>query len=141
MPDATAHEGNDLDSIDWSCSGDEGGDSRMLVDRGPPAAAAHSLSGCDHRARKDIAVMKLKLDLHDVYNRGGDIRPRTAGDLSTRPCQRPPHGRDHSWEGLRRTQKHVLRFLDQKEIKAQYHRVEKDPKELRTGLRCTSAWK
>jgi len=24
--------------------------------------------------------------------------------------------------------KHVLRFLDQKEIKAQYHRVEKDPK-------------
>jgi hypothetical protein len=52
--------------------------------------------------------MKLKLDLHDIYNRGQDI--------------------DKALRAIIDEKKHVLRFLEQREIKALYHRVEKDSK-------------
>jgi DNA-nicking Smr family endonuclease len=70
--------------------------------------------------------MKLKLDLHDIYNRGGDIDRalRAVIDEAIEKGVRlveiiPGKGRGQ-------LKKHVLRFLDQKEIKVLYHRVEKD---------------
>jgi DNA-nicking Smr family endonuclease len=70
--------------------------------------------------------MKLKLDLHDIYNRGGDIDRALraiideAVDKGVRLVEIIPG------KGSGQLKKHVLRFLDQKEIKALYHRVEKD---------------
>jgi DNA-nicking Smr family endonuclease len=70
--------------------------------------------------------MKLKLDLHDIYNRGGDIDRALravideALDKGVRLVEIIPG------KGSGQLKKHVLRFLDQKEIKALYHRVEKD---------------
>ena len=70
--------------------------------------------------------MKLKLDLHDIYNRGGDIDRALravideAIDKGVRLVEIIPG------KGSGQLKKHVLRFLDQKEIKVLYHRVEKD---------------
>ena len=70
--------------------------------------------------------MKLKLDLHDIYNRGGDIDRalraviEEAVDKQVRLVEIIPG------TGSGQLTKRVLRFLDQKEIKALYDRVEKD---------------
>src|SRR2546423_1555074 len=45
----------------------------------------HDLSPCcDHLLRTTMAGMKLKLDLHDIYNRGADL-DRAQQRSSTRP--------------------------------------------------------
>lgn len=70
--------------------------------------------------------MKLKLDLHDIYNHGDDIDRALravideAIDKGVRLVEIIPG------KGSGQLKKHVLRFLDQKEIKVLYHRVEKD---------------
>ena len=70
--------------------------------------------------------MKLKLDLHELYNRGGDIDRALrsvideAVEKGVRLVEIIPG------KGSGQLKKRVLRFLDQKEIKALYHRVEKD---------------
>ena len=77
-----------------------------------------------------MGPVKLKLDLHDIYNRGGRDRPRAAGDHGRGRGQEGQAGRDHPGQGQRALKKHVLRFLDRKDIKALYHRVEKDSDNL-----------
>ena len=72
-----------------------------------------------------MADMKLKLDLHDIYNRGGDI-DRTAGDHQRGRYHEAPLVEIIPGKGSGALKKYVLRFLEQKEIKSQYHRVEKD---------------
>ncbi len=70
--------------------------------------------------------MKLKLDLHDVYNRGDQIDRalREAIDEAVRTRARSVE--IIPGKGSGQLKKRVLRFLDQKEIKALYDRVEKD---------------
>lgn len=71
-------------------------------------------------------TMKLKLDLHDIYNRGDDIERALraiideALDKGVRVVEIIPG------KGSGQLKKTVLRFLDRKEIKVLYHRVEKD---------------
>ncbi len=73
-------------------------------------------------------MAKLKLDLHDIYNRGAQI-----DDELERVIQEAVEKRIKTVEiipgkGSGQLKKRVLRFLDQKRIKALYHRVEKDSK-------------
>jgi DNA-nicking Smr family endonuclease len=72
--------------------------------------------------------MKLKLDLHDVYNRGMDIDRALNGIIAEAVRKKAPLVEIIPGKGSGQLKKRVLRFLDQKEIKAQYHRVEKDSK-------------
>jgi DNA-nicking Smr family endonuclease len=72
--------------------------------------------------------MKLKLDLHDVYNRGHDIDRALQGIIAEAVAKRATLVEIIPGKGSGQLKKRVLRFLDQKEIKAQYHRVEKDSK-------------
>jgi dsDNA-specific endonuclease/ATPase MutS2 len=72
--------------------------------------------------------MKLKLDLHDVYNRGQDIDRALRGIIDEAVRTRSPLVEIIPGKGSGQLKKHVLRFLEQKEIKALYHRVEKDSK-------------
>ncbi len=73
-------------------------------------------------------MAKLTLDLHDIYNRGGRIDDelerviREAVEKKIKTVEIIPG------KGSGQLKKRVLRFLDQKHIKAQYHRVEKDSK-------------
>ena len=70
--------------------------------------------------------MKLMLDLHDVYNRGYDIDRALQEIIDEAVAKRATLVEIIPGKGSGQLKKRVLRFLDQKEIKAQYHRVEKD---------------
>ena len=72
--------------------------------------------------------MTLKLDLHDVYNRGQDIDRALRAIIDEAVRTRAPLVEIIPGKGSGQLKKHVLRFLDQPEIKKIYHRVEKDSK-------------
>ena len=70
--------------------------------------------------------MKLKLDLHDIYNRSDQI-DRALRDLLNEAFRiKAKTVEIIPGKGSGALEKHVLRVLDQKDIKAVYHRVEKD---------------
>lgn len=70
--------------------------------------------------------MKLTLDLHDVYNRGDEIERALRGVIEEAVKKKAPLVEIIPGKGSGQLKKRVLRFLDQKEIKVLYHRVEKD---------------
>ena len=70
--------------------------------------------------------MKLKLDLHDIYNRNGDIDRALQGIIAEAVAKKATLVEIIPGKGSGQLKKRVLRFLDQKEIRALYHRVEKD---------------
>lgn len=70
--------------------------------------------------------MKLKLDLHDIYNRGSDIDKALRDIMAEAVAKKAPLVEIIPGKGSGQLKKHVLRFLDQKDVKALYHRVEKD---------------
>lgn len=72
--------------------------------------------------------MKLKLDLHDIYNRGEDIDRALANIMAEAAAKKAPLVEIIPGKGSGQLKKRVLRFLDRKDVKAQYHRVEKDAK-------------
>jgi len=72
--------------------------------------------------------VKLKLDLHDIYNRGDDIDRALRQILDEAVRKKAPVVEIIPGKGSGQLKKRVLRFLDQKEIRALYHRVEKDSK-------------
>ena len=72
--------------------------------------------------------MKLKLDLHDIYNRGQDIDRALNAIINKAVAKKAPVVEIIPGKGSGQLKKRVLRFLEQKDIKALYHRVEKDPK-------------
>ena len=70
--------------------------------------------------------MKLKLDLHDIYNKGGEI-DRALEDIMREAIEKKaPLVEIIPGKGSGQLKKRVLRFLDRKDIRAMYHRVEKD---------------
>ena len=72
--------------------------------------------------------MKLKLDLHEIYNRGTDIDRALRGIIDEAVAKKATLVEIISGKGSGALKKHVLRFLDQKDVKQLYHRVEKDSK-------------
>ena len=70
--------------------------------------------------------MKLKLDLHDIYNRGDAIDQALRAVIDEAVATRASVVEIIPGKGSGQLKKRVLRFLQQPEIKAQYHRVEKD---------------
>jgi DNA-nicking Smr family endonuclease len=72
--------------------------------------------------------MKLKLDLHDVYNKGRDIDSALEHVMAEAVRTKASVVEIIPGKGSGALKKHVLRFLDQKEVKVLYHRVEKDSK-------------
>lgn len=72
--------------------------------------------------------MKLKLDLHEIFNRGHDIDRALRGIIDEAIAKKATLVEIIPGKGSGALKKHVLKFLDQKEVKALYHRVEKDSK-------------
>ncbi len=70
--------------------------------------------------------MKLKLDLHDIYNRGDEIERALRAVIDEAVDKKATLVEIVPGKGSGQLKKRVLRFLDQKEIKALYARVEKD---------------
>jgi DNA-nicking Smr family endonuclease len=70
--------------------------------------------------------VKLKLDLHDIYNRGGEIDRALRDVIDEAVHKKATLVEIIPGKGSGQLKKHVLRFLDQKDIKVLYDRVEKD---------------
>ena len=71
---------------------------------------------------------KLKLDLHDIFNQGDQIE-RALNDVIREAVEkRISLVEIIPGKGSGQLKKRVLRFLEQKPIKALYRRVEKDDK-------------
>jgi dsDNA-specific endonuclease/ATPase MutS2 len=70
--------------------------------------------------------VKLKLDLHEIFNRGQDIDRALRQIIDEAIAKKASLVEIIPGKGSGQLKKRVLRFLDQKEIKALYHRVEKD---------------
>jgi len=73
-------------------------------------------------------MSKIKLDLHDIYNKGKAIESELnrviteAAECGIKVVEIIPG------KGSGQLKKKVLRFLEQKHIKKLYHRMEKDSK-------------
>lgn len=70
--------------------------------------------------------MKLKLDLHDIYNRGDSIDRALRSVIEEAVEKKARLVEIIPGKGRGQLKKRVLRFLDQQEIKSLYDRVEKD---------------
>ena len=70
--------------------------------------------------------MKLKLDLHDIYNRGDSIDLALRSVIEEAVEKKARLVEIIPGKGRGQLKKRVLRFLDQPEIKNLYDRVEKD---------------
>lgn len=73
-------------------------------------------------------MAKLKLDLHDIYNRGQEIERELERIMKDAVEKKIELIEIIPGKGSGQLKKHVLRFLNQKHIRAMYHRVEKDDK-------------
>jgi DNA-nicking Smr family endonuclease len=71
-------------------------------------------------------IVKLKLDLHDIFNKGQEIDRALRGIIDEAIQKKVTLVEIIPGKGSGALKKKVLRFLDQKEIKQLYHRVEKD---------------
>jgi dsDNA-specific endonuclease/ATPase MutS2 len=72
--------------------------------------------------------MKLKLDLHDIYNRGQDIDRALEAIIDEAVAKKAPLIEIIPGKGSGQLKKHVLRFLDKNRPPAKFYRVEKDSK-------------
>jgi DNA-nicking Smr family endonuclease len=72
--------------------------------------------------------MKLVLDLHEIFNKGRDIERALNDIMAEAIAKKAPMIEIIPGKGSGALKKTVLRYLEQKEVKALYHRVEKDSK-------------
>ena len=71
-------------------------------------------------------MSKLKLDLHDIFNKGKDI-DRALNDIMQEAVdKRIPLVEIIPGKGSGQLKKKVIRFLQQPHIKKMYHRIDKD---------------
>jgi len=73
-------------------------------------------------------MAKIKLDLHDIFNRGQTIEAELHRVVEEAVGKRISLIEIISGKGSGQLKKHVLRFLQQPRIKKLYHRIEKDDK-------------
>lgn len=73
-------------------------------------------------------MAKLKLDLHDIYNRGDSIERELNRIIQEAVDSRIDLVEIIPGKGSGQLKKHVLRFLNQSHIRSLYHRIEKDDK-------------
>lgn len=70
--------------------------------------------------------MRLKLDLHPIYSDSRKIEEALEGIIEEAVTKRAAEVEIIPGKGSGALKKSVLRFLDRPEIKARYHRLEKD---------------
>jgi DNA-nicking Smr family endonuclease len=73
-------------------------------------------------------MAKIKLDLHDIFNKGRSIEEELSRVMREAVDKKIALVEIIPGKGSGQLKKHVLRFLQDKEIKKLYHRVEKDSK-------------
>jgi len=69
---------------------------------------------------------KLVLDLHDIYNKGEAIDLALERVMDEAEATKATLVEIIPGKGSGQLKKRVLRYLDRKDVRARYHRVEKD---------------
>lgn len=72
--------------------------------------------------------MKLKLDLHEIYNNNEEIDRALRRIIREAVEKKATLVEIIPGKGSGQLKKRVLRFLDQKDVKTLYHRIDKDSK-------------
>ena len=75
-----------------------------------------------------MTLAKLKLDLHEIFNRGGQIEAALNGIIREAVEKKIALVEIIPGKGSGVLKERVLKFLQRGDIKALYHRVEKDSK-------------
>jgi DNA-nicking Smr family endonuclease len=73
-------------------------------------------------------MAKIKLDLHDIFNKSGAIEDELNRVIRQAVEKKIPLVEIIPGKGSGQLKKHVLRFLARPDIKKLYHRLEKDDK-------------
>ena len=73
-------------------------------------------------------MAKLKLDLHDIYNKGDVIDKELNRIIDKAIEKKIKEVEIIPGKGSGQLKKKVIRFLEQKHIKNKYHRIDKDSK-------------
>jgi len=73
-------------------------------------------------------MAKLKLDLHEIYNKGYHIDEALEDVIEQALEKRIKLIEIIPGKGSGQLKKRVIRFLQQPHVKAKYHRIEKDSK-------------
>ena len=73
-------------------------------------------------------MAKIKLDLHDIFNKGRAIEVELDRAIREAVEKKISLVEIIPGKGSGQLKKHVLRFLQRKDIKNLYHRLEKDSK-------------
>ena len=76
--------------------------------------------------------MKLTLDLHDIYNQGGEIEKALRQKFDEAAAKKAPLLEIIPGKGSGQLKKHVLRFLDKKRSAVDNMRIEKPSKNFGT---------
>lgn len=76
----------------------------------------------------ESTMAKIKLDLHDIFNKGQAIETELSRVIKEAVEKKIALVEIIPGKGSGQLKKHVLRFLQQPEIKKLYHRLEKDDK-------------
>ena len=76
--------------------------------------------------------MKLKLDLHDIYNSGPEIEKALKAKFDEAVAKKAPVIEIIPGKGSGQLKKHVLRFLEEKRSAAKNMRIEKPSKNFGT---------
>ncbi len=84
------------------------------------------MTRCSRRVCSE--AMKLVLDLHEIFNKGRDIERALTDIMAEAVAKKAPMVEIIPGKGSGALKKTVLRFLERKDIKEMYHRVEKDSK-------------
>ncbi len=69
---------------------------------------------------------KLVLDLHDIYNKGEEIDRALDRVMDEAEAKKATLLEIIPGKGSGQLKKRVLRYLDRKDVRARYHRLEKD---------------
>jgi len=73
-------------------------------------------------------MSKLKVDLHDIYNKSEEIDQALNGAIEEALDKKIKIVEIVHGKGSGQLKKRVLKFLDQKHIKDKYNRIDKDSK-------------
>jgi DNA-nicking Smr family endonuclease len=84
--------------------------------------------GCGREREHDPVMAKLKLDLHDIFNKSGQLEAELKRVIQEAVAKRIELVEIIPGKGSGQLKKRVLRFLNEPGIKPLYHRVEKDSK-------------
>jgi DNA-nicking Smr family endonuclease len=74
-----------------------------------------------------MSKRKLTLDLHPIFNKGGLIDAALDDAMDDAEERKASELEIITGKGSGALKKRVLRYLDRKDVRARYHRINKDP--------------